>query len=143
MLRKELTVPSTLEQIRRVSDEILNALAAYSVSETALFNIKLCIEEAVRNAIVHGNKLQEGRSVRVAYQVDDNELVIEVEDEGSGFSIKNLPDPTKDENLLKESGRSVFLILNLMDRAEYNERGNKVTMAKVLSGGDNGSQDGK
>ncbi|MFC1576976.1 ATP-binding protein [Candidatus Omnitrophota bacterium] len=139
LAKKVLKLPSTLDQIRKSSDEILKALGSFSVDETVLFNIKLCIEEAVRNAIVHGNKKKEGLGIEVSYWIKDNSLNIEVGDEGKGFDVKKLPDPTKDENLLREHGRGVFLINHLMDEVIYNERGNKVRMIKTLSGGKDGA----
>lgn len=136
--KKNLTLPSTQDQIRKCSDEIVRALGPLGVDETALFNIKLCVEEAVRNAIVHGNKKDESKKVKISYWVEDGRLTIEIEDEGKGFAPKKLPDPTEEENLLKEHGRGVFLILHLMDEVVYSERGNKIRMTKNLAGGNDG-----
>lgn len=102
------------------------------MEEAALFDIRLCVEEAVRNAIVHGNRCEKRLSVEVSYWVEDGTLHVEVVDHGKGFDHKKLPDPTKDENLTRNNGRGVYLIKRLMDRAEYNESGNKISMVKRL-----------
>jgi len=127
-----LIVPSGVEQIRKVSSNILDALASYDIDDDGLFDIKLCVEEAVRNAIVHGNKSNRKLSVRTVYWVDGEALNIEIEDEGAGFNYKALRDPTKEENLLRNSGRGVYLIERLMDKVEFNDKGNKVKMTKFL-----------
>ena len=107
-------------------------ISQYDIGETEAFEIKLCVEEAVRNAIVHGNKSDPKRQVRVGYWVRDGILNIEVEDEGGGFDHKAVKDPTREENLLKNSGRGVYLIKKLMDGVEYNASGNKISMTKKI-----------
>jgi len=128
-----LNVPSRISEIRRVSDGILDWLKSYKADEDTLFDIKLCVEEAVRNAIVHGNKSDEAKTVKVSYRLDGADVVIEVEDEGAGFNKTTVPDPTKDENLMKGSGRGVYLIDRLMDEVEYNNKGNLVRMRKRIT----------
>lgn len=130
--KKELKFPSESGRIREASSKILESLSRYKVSDATAFDIKLCIEEAVRNAIIHGNKSEPKRKVKVAYWVDGGALNIEVEDEGPGFDPKAVKDPTKDENLGRNSGRGVYLIKKLMDKVEYNPVGNKVVMTKKL-----------
>lgn len=127
-----IKVPSEIGYLRKVSSEIENSLAPYKLGEELLFNIRLCVEEAIRNAMVHGNRSDKDLHVEVSYWVHDGKLNIVVEDKGPGFDHANVPDPTKGENLLKCSGRGICLIRNLMDRATYNGSGNKLKMVKVL-----------
>lgn len=127
-----IKVPSETRYIRKVSAGILSGIARYNVDESRLFDIRLCIEEAVRNAIVHGNNSDKRLSVRAVYWVDKDALNMEVEDEGPGFDHADVADPTLEPHILKSSGRGVYLIKKLMDKAEYNEKGNKVTMVKKL-----------
>ena len=132
-LRKTvIKVPSSVGYIRKVSSKILSSLEPRKLDEDKLFDIRLCVEEAVRNAMVHGNGGNKNLSVRVAYWVKDERFIVEVKDEGSGFDYRRLEDPTANESLMKNSGRGVFLIKNLMDEIEFNERGNKVKMVKYL-----------
>lgn len=125
-------IPSDIKFIRKVSSKILKSLNHYNVDDKQAFNIKLCAEEAVRNAIVHGNHSDKKLSVKVTYWVDGNNVNIEVEDEGKGFDLNQIPDPTVGGNILKGSGRGVYLIKKLMDSVEFNEAGNKIKLVKHL-----------
>lgn len=138
-----IKIPSAAEYIKRTSSKILKALEPYKVKADTLFDIRLSVEEAVRNAMVHGNHGDKGLSVRVAYWIKDSRMSVEVEDEGSGFDHARLADPTADENITKGSGRGVFLIKSLMDEVEFNESGNRIKMTKYIQGGDYGGKDRK
>lgn len=129
---KIMKVPSEIKSIRRVSSKILNSLSPYELNKDTLFDIRLCAEEAVRNAIVHGSGLRKGSRVSVHYWVDKDKLHIEIEDEGAGFDFNTVPDPTENSNIIKRSGRGVYLIKKLMDRVSFNEKGNKIKMEKAL-----------
>jgi len=131
--KKDIIFGSDSGRIRESSSKILKDLEIFGVGEKEAFEIKLCVEEAVRNAIVHGNSSDPKRQVRLSYWVDEKVLNIEVEDEGPGFKHGAVKDPTREENLLRNSGRGVFLIKKLMDKVEYNEKGNKIIMAKRIS----------
>lgn len=125
-------IPSETRSLKEVSDRILGSLEAYRLNESLLFDIRLCIEEAVRNAIVHGNRSNRDLPVKIAYSVRPGACEISVEDKGAGFDYREVPDPTTEENLLKPGGRGVYLMRTLMDRVEYNERGNAVRMVKYF-----------
>jgi len=127
-----IKVPSETRYIRKVSSRILSWLSRYNIDESRLFDIRLCVEEAVRNAMVHGNHSDNKLLVRTAYWIDNGALNIEIEDEGRGFYHEEVDDPTLACHLLKNSGRGVYLIKKLMDKVEYNDKGNKVTMIKRL-----------
>ena len=127
-----IEIPSEIKYIKKVSSEILDHLSSYSVDKERLFDIRLCIEEAVRNAIVHGNRMNEKLRVMVDYRIEKDRIRIEVEDEGAGFDPHSVPDPAEKKNMLKESGRGVCLIKTLMDNVDFNEKGNKIGMEKAL-----------
>jgi serine/threonine-protein kinase RsbW len=128
-------IPSDESHIRQASERILQALEPFEPDEAALFDIKLCIEEALRNAMVHGNRLDKNVPVTVRYSIDREKVTIEVEDRGEGFDHRKVPNPTKGENVLKLGGRGVFLIKYLMNTVEFNEKGNIIKMVKYLPGG--------
>lgn len=130
---ESLKIPSRIEYIRKVSDAILRGLAHHHIDEDRAFDIRLCVEEAVRNAIVHGNKSDKRRSVKVSWEVSGGNAMIEIEDEGKGFDHTAAADPTSDANITRNCGRGVFLIRKLMDKVEYNESGNKIRMVKKLN----------
>ena len=133
--RQMSRIKSDQKYIKEISAEIVNYVrnARPQTHHDILFDIKLCIEEAVRNAIIHGNKSREDLPVDISYGIEDNMITISVEDRGEGFSVIKLPDPTDEENLHKESGRGVYIIHKLMDDVEYSKKGNRVTMKKRLS----------
>jgi len=125
-------IASETASLKEASDRILSSLEGYRLNESLLFDIRLCVEEAVRNAVVHGNRSHRELTVRISYSVRPGACEILVEDRGKGFDYRKLPDPTTEENLLKPGGRGVYLMRTLMDRVEYNERGNAVRMVKYF-----------
>lgn len=135
-----MRIPSDIKYIRKVSSEIENFLKEKKIDEIFFFDIRLSVEEAVKNAIIHGNNNNKKLSVAISYFLENDKFRVEIEDEGPGFDPKKVPVPTLEENLLKAGGRGVFLIEKLMDEVKYNRRGNKVTMVKYFrknKGGNN------
>jgi len=127
-----IKIPSEIKYIGKVSSRVLESLKAYRLDEDRLFDIRLCVEEAVRNAVEHGNNLNKNLPVKVTWWIEDDLLKVEVEDKGAGFDYKRVPDPTINENLTKGSGRGVYIIHHLMDEVVYSNSGNKIMMAKRL-----------
>ena len=127
-----LKIPSDIKYIRRVSSKVLEAAASHEIDDSMKFDIRLCVEEALINAIVHGNRRDVTKPVKIAYWLKNGNLNIEVEDKGNGFDYKGLSDPTANDNIMKGSGRGVYLIRSLMDEVEYNDTGNKLKMIKRL-----------
>ena len=101
-----------------------------------LFRIQMALEEAVVNAIEHGNKRQIEKKVRLVFHVTSEKTTLVIIDEGPGFDHRNVADPTTDELLEKPRGRGVLLIRELMNEAFYNEPGNQVTLIKLRSPSD-------
>lgn len=133
-----MKIQSDIKHIRKASAEIEDFLRANKIDESAIFDIRLSVEEAIKNAILHGNKGRKGLPVSISYELRGGKFTVEVEDAGSGFTPAELPGPTKDENLTKAGGRGVFLMQKLMDEAKYNARGNKVSMLKYVKSGKGG-----
>lgn len=119
--------------LKEISKRLMNNLKENSVDENVIFDIHVSFEEALRNAMIHGNKMDDQKKVIVETEVTEKEVIISVEDEGEGFDPGVVPDPTIDENLLKESGRGVYLIRHLMDEVKYENSGRKVIMIKYYS----------
>lgn len=91
-----------------------------SLSEEKLGNVLLAVTEATTNAIKHANKGDLNKMVYIDAFVEGANLVIKVKDEGNGFDPEDIPDPTEPENLLKDSGRGVYLMRFYMDDIQYN-----------------------
>src|SRR3954469_12500587 len=102
------TFPSRLGEIRHVQDTIMDAVAANAFGEDDTFAIKLSLEESLINAVKHGNKFDEAKTVDVEARISRDTVEIDIEDQGPGFDPKNVPDPTLDENLEKCSGRGIL-----------------------------------
>ncbi len=128
----ELRVPSTIAEVHEASSKILDFLKPLGLNESAAFDVRLCLEEALINAVKHGNRLNEKLHVKVIVQYDEHELNITIEDEGPGFDPGKVEDCTLEENLLESRGRGVFLMHKLMDSVAYNSNGNGLTMTKRL-----------
>jgi len=133
MALNTLVVPSTLEARLEVEKRVLDFVdkTGYN-SEEGIFSIKLALEETLVNAIRHGNKLDTSKNIRIAYGVDKNHLIIEVEDEGEGFDYSHLPDPTAPDRLELPHGRGIMLIKHYMDDIKFNGKGNRVRLVKKL-----------
>ena len=125
-----MVIPSELEAARQAENKLLDEVARNGYSEAATFAIKLAVEEAINNAIKHGNKFDCRKTIDLRYRVTSRQAVITVTDEGNGFDYRALPDPTADENLEKPTGRGVMLMLAYMDEVVFNKKGNRVRMVK-------------
>ena len=131
-MNKQLSVASDLKKIRHAVDEIIIMLKGLQVDESDMFDIRLCLEEALINAIKYGNRFDKDLEVLIDFACVNDKINISVEDKGTGFDHNKVPDPTKEENLLMGSGRGVFLIKHLMDEVRFNKKGNRLTMVKHL-----------
>jgi serine/threonine-protein kinase RsbW len=132
----EVSIPSDLAEARRVQELIEGALQASAYSEHDIFSIKLALEEALVNAIKHGNQMDPDKRVVVAYSVTPARFDIRITDEGDGFRPEDVPDPTAIENLERPCGRGLLLMRGFMTEVEYHGKGNVVSMAKVRDAGE-------
>ncbi|RKY42097.1 MAG: ATP-binding protein [Candidatus Makaraimicrobium thalassicum] len=126
------TIANDSRLLKEISGKIIDILKGKGVEEGIIFDIHVGLEEALRNAMMHGNKWDPDKKVTVETEIAGAAAIICVEDEGNGFDPKILPDPTLDENLLKESGRGVYLIRHLMDEVRYENGGRRIIMTKYL-----------
>ena len=129
----ELTIPSKLEELESVQRLISQATAAFGLSEDMAYWMELTISESVINAIRHGNQFDPSKKARLAISFDGENLEVIVEDQGSGFSLDELADPTRDENILKPCGRGILIIRSFMDEVSLSRReggGTRLLMLK-------------
>jgi serine/threonine-protein kinase RsbW len=111
--------------------EIVDRLKSLGWSGRDLFGIELALEESLSNAIRHGNRFDESKSVNVECKISPDQFWLRVTDEGAGFRPQNVPDCTADENLGRPGGRGLALIEAYMTRVEYHGCGNCVTLEKT------------
>ena len=123
-------IASDTKAARHVLDEVLAQLEAQHWEQRDIFGIHLATEEALVNAICHGNRSDVRKNVHVVCRLDSDRIRIEISDEGVGFNPKGLPDPTTSDQLHVPCGRGVMLMRAFMSRVEFNAQGNTVIMEK-------------
>ena len=129
----ELTLPSRIEAVYEAAAAIAGILSRLEVAEEITYGVDMALREAVTNAVLHGNKQDEAKLVRVTAKSSPDRLEISVDDEGAGFNPAEVPDPTATENILKSSGRGIFFMRNFMDDVQWlvrPEGGTTVRMTK-------------
>jgi serine/threonine-protein kinase RsbW len=127
----EVVIPSEYESGQAVIERIMSSVSQAGFRGRDLFGIRLSVDEAVTNAIKHGNQQCRDKSVRIQFQLDEGSVRIEIEDQGAGFRPEDVPDPTADENLERPSGRGLMLMREFMTRIQYNAKGNLVVLEKT------------
>lgn len=127
----EIRISSTTHEGQRVQEDILHRLRQHEFSDKVLFAIRLSLEEALINAIKHGNRLDPAKMVHIRYSIDETGFAIEIEDEGPGFDPGTVPDPTLPENLERPSGRGLLLMRAYMTNCVWIDRGNICRMQRV------------
>ena len=113
--------------------QIIGKITDLGWNDSDIFKIHMALEEAIMNAIKHGNELDATKEVKVDIKVEADWFHADIADEGNGFDREDVPDPTLEQNLLKETGRGVTLIENFMSSVEYIGCGNRIKMSKKKS----------
>lgn len=126
----KVVIPSDPAEARRVQDDIERQLRDHHYSDPEIFGIRLALEEALVNAIKHGNQLDRAKVVQIAYRVTAERFDVLVADEGPGFDPADVPDPTDVENLERPCGRGLMLMRHYMNQVGHNAAGNAVLMTK-------------
>jgi serine/threonine-protein kinase RsbW len=126
-----LSIPGRLEYLDLVDNviEAVNELMAFKEEEATAVSISVI--EAGTNAIQHGCLNETSKRVELRFMVEKSQLTIEVEDPGRGFDPDALPDPTSPDNILKERGRGIFIIRQMMDEVDFDfSAGTRLRMVK-------------
>jgi serine/threonine-protein kinase RsbW len=129
-MRKTIVIQSSADLARKLCREIVGQIDPNDFSPKDIFDIQLAIEEAMINAVEHGNRLDPLKTVTIEYSITSNKFEIDIKDEGCGFKPELVPDPRRDENLHNVTGRGIVLMRECMDGVEYNSKGNCVHMVK-------------
>ena len=123
-------IPSDFVEGRHVQKRILDEVDKNHFNSDAAFAIRLSLEEALINAIKHGNKLDPKKKVTVQAEVTPDHAEIIIEDEGPGFDRSSIPDPTADENIDRLHGRGILLMEAYMTEVEFTRGGRRVRMVR-------------
>lgn len=133
--KNKISVPSSLEYLRDVDEFVEGKLKKLGLDQSQLADVAISVAEAVTNAIVHGNKNDRKKKVKIDLKIEKLKIVITVEDQGDGFDPESLSSPVEGENILKKVGRGVFILKSLMDKVNFifqPEGGTIVKMVKYL-----------
>lgn len=121
-----LRLPSNPRNVSLIESFVQRVVEKYKINPDKYGDILISLTEAVNNAIIHGNRKDENKTVQIQLHKKNNTIAIRVSDEGRGFDYRNLPDPTSPENLLKIGGRGVFLMQQLADDLKFHNNGSTV-----------------
>jgi anti-sigma regulatory factor (Ser/Thr protein kinase) len=127
----DMTIPADPRGIPTITDGVMQVLQDRGWPEARIIEVELALQEALANAIRHGCKGDASREVQCVVTCDDvGEVLIVVRDPGTGFDASTLPNPLHEENMMKSSGRGIFLINQLMDEVDFRDGGRELQMRK-------------
>jgi len=132
--RVSYRMESTLDSVNK-AEEMADQIASQAgIDEDTRSGISMAVREAMINAILHGNAYDANKRVNLTFEQNGRELIVIISDEGEGFIPEEVPDPLAPENLLKESGRGIFLMRAFMDEVRFRklEPGTEITLIKRL-----------
>ena len=133
--RHLLELPNDLGAIDRSVEYLLERCRDVGFDGSRLrLNLRVGVAEALANAMLYGNNRDPGKRVTLEAWCSPDEVSVRVTDEGPGFDPSSLPDPTLPQNRTRSCGRGVFLIQQLMDQVEFNDRGNSIRMVLKADG---------
>jgi serine/threonine-protein kinase RsbW len=128
----ELSLPSRIDTVATAAAAVAEFVSRSGITEDAAFGIDMAVREAVTNAVVHGNRQDETKTVEVILKSSPDAVEISVHDQGVGFNPETVPDPTAEENILKASGRGIFFMRSFMDEVDWLIRPGGGTTVRML-----------
>ena len=126
--RKQVTIANSVSASTELIGSVVEQLKKHNWGEQKVFAIQLALGEAMMNAIKHGNLGDDSKSVATEFELTASRFCAHITDEGTGFKISQVPDPTKEENLELPNGRGLAMIRNYIDELHFSEQGNSVMM---------------
>jgi serine/threonine-protein kinase RsbW len=131
----QLKISSSLMNVGQVVKFVEEVCDVYHIDDIFFGNILVTMEEAVTNAIIHGNRMDKKKMVTISFQRIPFGISFSVEDEGEGFDVQQVPSPLESNDAIEKlAGKGLFLIHSLADKVSYNEKGNKVEISFSTSG---------
>ncbi len=126
-------VPSDPDFIPAIDEFVLSKINCLNLDEDTLSDLSLSVSEAIANAMVHGNKLDPNKNVIVSINISDDELKVSIKDEGEGFDPESVPDPTKPENIMRDSGRGIHIMRSFIDEIVYDFSSEGTELKLIIS----------
>jgi serine/threonine-protein kinase RsbW len=127
---------STLESVDRAEELVVNAAKKAGIEEDDALSLGMAVRECAVNAVVHGNRYNLNKKVHLTIARSPAQLIVRIADEGEGFELSDLPDPLAEENLLRHSGRGIFIIRAFTDEFDVRRlspAGTEVTLRKNVA----------
>ncbi len=136
--RVSYRMESTLESVNKAEEMADQIAARAGMDEDTRRGVSMAVREAMINAVLHGNAYDPVKRVNLSFEQTGEELIVTISDEGKGFVPEEVPDPLAPENLLKQSGRGIFLMRAFMDEVRFRQLdlGTEITLIKRLQGTD-------
>ncbi len=131
-IKKELILKSDFEEVEKVEYLLNDLQTELGFDDEFYAKLMLTVSEAATNGILHGNQLDSSKKVVLTAESDGKSLIFTSKDEGQGFVPEEVPDPLAEENLLKPSGRGVFLMKEYAETVEYQDGGTKLILGFKL-----------
>jgi serine/threonine-protein kinase RsbW len=134
--RVSYTLDSTLETVNNAEATASNLATEAGFADEEVMKIAMAVREAAINAVLHGNAYDPAKKVSLQFESTGGDLVITIKDQGKGIDLNAIPDPLAPENLLKTSGRGIFLIRSFMDEVQINPSaaGTEIKLIKHVHG---------
>ncbi len=126
------SISPDIKKINLFLKSIAKKILVLTKSQEEAFRIRLVLEEALTNALRHGNIFNPRLKIRVRIKLTPRKAILDICDQGKGFDYRHLPDPTAKDRLSEPSGRGVFLMRKLMDKVEFYQRGRGVKMERCF-----------
>lgn len=127
----EFLIPSRIEWMHEVLPYLIERTAHLGIIKPTTSNIFVALDEAIANAIKHGNKGDPNKRIHIVAEITSKQARFTITDEGEGFDRQSLPNPTDPDYIMRPCGRGVMLIYHIMDEVKYNTRGNQIVMVKL------------
>jgi serine/threonine-protein kinase RsbW len=136
-LKKELVIPNSQNNLAEADDFIESNLETLGIDKSLIADIAISATELINNAILHGNRGDTSKQVKIRLEVENKTVIVDIVDQGKGFDPTIIPDPLAEENLLKEVGRGIFIARSLVDELQFDREpgwGTKASITKYLPG---------
>jgi serine/threonine-protein kinase RsbW len=131
-----LDIPSDLSSIEETVEYVMARCTRCGANPKRLrMNLRVCLAEALANAILYGNRKDPAKRVKMEVTFRDSAITACITDQGPGFNPMTVPDPTIPANLTRTEGRGIFLMRKLLDEVHFNDQGNSVTLVLRLPKG--------
>lgn len=128
----ELVLPSRIAAINDAASATAEWIKGLGLDADAAFGVDLAVREAITNAVIHGNREDEGKAVEVRLESTPGAIEITIRDNGEGFDAESVPDPTDRQNILKTSGRGILFMRTFMDEVEWSRHPEGGTVVRLM-----------